>query len=516
MSLTPEQHDIIFGKDKTENIVSIEIEGPTAIVYKQIDGVVSTEVRENRYWITSRYPMNDESRKLGGNNYYRFITQYEERENFINDRRYLKKKDLWSIYDEQEQWLVRSGATYYKGMKLQDVSVLSFDIEATSLMKDSTAKTLLISNTFRKNGIITKRLFKYSDYDSDAHMIGDWAEWVREIDPSVVCGHNIFGYDFPYLNYCFQREFGYDIELGRDGSSLRFNEYESEKRKDGSQKYTYTNIKIVGREIVDTMFRSFDYDKTRSGGTYISYALKNIIKEEGLEKEGRQFYEAMKIKDNYQIPEEWVKICAYAEDDADDALALFDLMMPSAFYFCQHVPKTLQQIVNSATGAQLNSFMVRAYLQNNEGLPKADESAYVEGGISFAVPGLYKNLLKVDLKSAYPSQILRFNLYDKEKDPRGYFYQMVKHFTYERFELKDKYKATKDKYFFDREQSNKIFINSAYGLCNTPGLLFNSPKVAAIITKETRNVLSDAILWASSKDKDTWFRLFKEKTGQVE
>lgn len=507
-------NDVIFGKDKTEKIVSIWVDGDTCTLFKDIEGKIETEVRENRFWITSRYPFDNSKRLSGDHAYYRYITEYYEREEFENDRKFQRKKDIWSIYDAQESHLVRNGVTYYKNMKLEDVSVLSFDIEAVGLARNQDSKVLIISNTFRKDGKITKKLFKYDDYNSCGDMIADWCEWVRSVDPSIICGHNIFGYDLPYLEHCVRLEYQDGLRLGRDGTEIKFNIYESQKRKDGSQEYTYINAKIVGREIIDTMFRAFDYDKTRKEGAYTSYALKQIIKEEGLEKDGRQFYDASKIKDNYTNPEEWAKIIEYAKDDADDSLKLFDLMMPSAFYFCQHVPKTLQQIVNSATGSQLNAFMVRAYIQNNEGLPKADESTYVKGGISFNVPGIYKNLLKVDLKSAYPSQILRFKLYDSQKDPHGYFYEMVKYFTYQRFELKDQHKKTGYKHFFDREQSSKIFINSAYGLCNTPGLLFNSPKVAAIITGETRNVIDMALTWASSQGASHWISLFRSRTGQ--
>lgn len=509
--------NLIYGKDKTENVVSVSVEDGVVTLYKEIDGKIVTEIRENRFWITSRYPIDGCKRLKGDHAHYRYITEYESRDAFLDDRKNQRNKDIWSVFDEQEQHLIRNGITYYKGMKMSDVSILSFDIETTGLRHNEDSMVLIISNTFRKSGVVTKKLFSYDEYETDSDMIGAWTEWVKDMDPSIICGHNIFGYDLPYLQYCFERVYNEAMSLGRDGSGIRFNSYESQKRKDGSQQYSYTNAKIVGREITDTMFRAFDYDKTRKEGAYVSYGLKNIIKEEGLEKVDRQYYDASKIKDNYKNPIEWKKIKQYADEDSDDALKLFDLMMPSAFYFCQHIPKTLQQIVNSATGSQLNAFMVRAYIQNNEGLPKTTSTnEYVEGGISFAVPGVYKNLLKVDLKSAYPSQILRFKLYDKEKDPHGYFYSMVKYFTYDRFELKSQYKKTGDKYYYDREQSNKTFINSAYGLCNTPGLLFNSPKVAAKITRETREVIDGALIWASGKGAKDWMHLFKEKTGQLD
>ncbi len=89
---------------------------------------------------------------------------------------------------------------------------------------------------------------------------------------------------------------------------------------------------------------------------------------------------------------------------------------------------------------------------------------------------------------------------------------MVEHFTLERFALKAKFKETGDVYYQGREKSSKIFINSAYGLCNTPGLNYNSPRTAAIITGESRKVIDFALTWASGKGVDYWMDLFEQKT----
>jgi DNA polymerase elongation subunit (family B) len=335
------------------------------------------------------------------------------------------------------------------------------------------------------------------------------------MNPSLLINHNIFGFDLPYLNFIAKRA-GTKLHLGRDGSEAKFgsNKYKSRFRVDGSMDIEYVNCKIFGREIVDTMFLSYKHDSATK--KYESYGLKSIIKTEGLEKKDRQFYDAGLIRKNYKNPVEFEKIKQYAKDDSDDALALFDLMCPASFYFAQSISKPFQEIVSGATGSQLNNFMVRSYLQEGHSLPQKSEAEHVIGGISFAVPGIYRNVFKVDLKSCYPSQILRFKLFDKEKDPKGYFYQMVHYFTYERFEFKKKIKETGDKYYKDRDAASKIFINSAYGLMNTPGLLFNSPSIARKITTESREVINMALKWASGKDVNYWMHKFEEATGKVE
>lgn len=496
---------LINGKDITSRITCIEIQDEYAELFFEDK---PSQIIPNKYWILSDKPIISKFTRLKGNLHYKYGIQFSKREDFNKYKAIWRKqnKDIFSIYDPKESSMVNRGWTYYKNMKLSDVSILSFDIETTGLTLDENSKVLLISNTFRKNGKTERKLFCYDEHEN---IFEAWSSYIREINPSIIICHNGYNFDLPYSSHCASK-IGSRLSIGKDNSDLYISNYESKFRKDGSQDLIYHKPKIYGREIIDTYLLAMKYDVQRK---YTSYGLKNIIKEEGLEQKNRVFYDAAKIRDNYKNPVEWQKIKDYCQYDADDALALFDLMAPSYFYFTQCIPKSFQSIIESSTGGPLNSLLIRSYLQNGHSLPKATEIIdKVEGGISFGVPKIYRNLIKVDLKSAYPSQILRFKLYNPEKDPEGNFYKMVKYFTEERFELKDKYKETNDKYYSDREQAGKVVINSAYGLCNTKGLNFNCQKLAAKITSETREMIKMGLMWASGKDLDYWLKEFEEKT----
>jgi len=497
--------NLIFGKNKTENIVSINVSDNLLYIYKEVNGKIETEVKNNKFWVVSDKQLLN-STLLSGNSYYKYIKEFTDKGLFFKYRK-AKHANTWSIYHSEEAALVKQGITYYKGMKVGDVSVLSFDIETTGLVIDSTSKTLIISNTFKENGKITKKLFKYDDYGNDSDMFDDWCDWVREINPSVVCGHNIFGYDFPYLTHCAEQA-GTTLNLGRDNSPIHFNTYASKFRKDGSQQYDYFNANIHGREIIDTMFLSIKYDFARK---FESYKLKTIIKQLGLEKKNRQHYDASTISKNYTNPIEWKKIIEYAKDDSDDALALYELMIPSFFYLAQSVPRTFQQIINTATGGQLNSFMVRAYLQEGHSLPKTTESEKYEGAISFGIPNMYKNVFSVDFAALYPSIMREYKVCDWNKDPKGYLIKAVNYFTDERLNNKKLGKETGDKYYKDLEQSMKIFCNSFYGFLGTPGLLFNSPENAAFVTKKGRDMLNIICKEATNKDINYWRSVIDDK-----
>jgi len=478
----------VYGKDQTEGVTSIEIEDGKAILYTA-NGELSLP---NEYYILYTDKENDNCVELNGGLHYRWGQKFQTKKDYqaaIGKAKGMGT-DYYTIYNPKESFMVKSGVTYYKGLNPSDVSILSFDIETTGL-DPNTNKVLMISNTFRNKDKIERRLFCIDDYKTEKEMIYAWSSFVCDVNPSIMVGHNIFNFDLPFLSKRAGK-----IPIGRLREEANFARYPSQIRKDGSQSYDYFNVLVPGREIVDTFHLAIKFD---TGRTYPSYSLKEIIKHEGLERKDRQHYKAGDIGKLYDNLEEREKIKKYAEHDADDALALFDLMIPSYFYYCQHIPKTLQQVVNSASGSQINSFMIRAYLSEGHSIPKASDAIGYEGAISFGNPGIYNNVGKVDVASLYPSIILSEKIYDRYKDPKAYFLKMVNYFTTERLANKAKAKETGERYYRDLEQSQKIIINSAYGFMGAPGLNFNSPVNAAKVTRSGREILQKGLVWAEAK-----------------
>lgn len=494
---------LIYGKNPMERIVSIEPSNGTAEIYRELaDGTISKEVVPSTHYILFNEQHSPKMRRLDGAQYYRWIMEYTDAERYqeVLSASYKKKYPLHVIRDSKEAMMVKDGYTYFKGMKVEDVSVLSFDIETNGLNHDASSQVLLISNTFRKQGKIVRRLFALDEFTNCQQMIAAWTEWVRGMNPSIVVGHNIYGFDLPYLQHCSKS----GLTLGRDGSQVRFNQRSSQFRKDGSQSYDYTNAYIYGREIVDTYFLSMKYD-TAARREYESYGLKPIIEHEGLQRKGRAMVDASKIKEYYANratkPADWEQTKAYAIDDADDALKLYDLMIPSLFYLTQSVPRSFQAMVNTATGSHVNSLMVRGYLQQGHSIALGSEKEAFEGAISFGVPGIHKNVFKIDVQSLYPSIILANRICNRQKDPQELFVKLVEYFTAERIRNKELGEQTGERYYRDLSDSQKIAINSMYGFLGAPKLNYNSPADAARVTEVGREILKKAILWASGKDE---------------
>lgn len=491
-----EVDDLIFGKDKTSGLVNISIENN--IVYKFYnDGTMKYD--NYRPWVLTPRKYTFESKRLKGDQFYKYLTHLDEMDyNQIGWNR-----DIWRPRRLEEGYLLQSGATYYKGMKLEDLNVLFFDIETNGLSIDSKSKTFIISNTYRKQGKIIRKLFSVDKYSSDQEMIRDWCKWVVQIDPSIICGHNIFSYDLKFLTQCL----GEDLPIGKDSHPMIVDQRTSKFRKDGSQQYEYYNARIFGREIIDTFFLSIKYDIARE---FPSYGLKPIIKHLGKEKPGRQFYDASQIAKNWNKLEERKKIIQYAIEDSDDAMILFDIMAPSFFYLTQSIPKSFQQMINEATGGQLDSFMIRGYLQHGYSQPKSSVAEGFEGAISFGIPGFYKNVFSVDFASLYPSIIRQHKLYDKTKDPNGHMLKATEYFTLERLKNKKLAKETGNKYYDDLQSSTKVFINSIYGFTGAGYVLYNSPRIAAMITKIGRDLLNTICEESTGKDINYWKEYVKK------
>jgi DNA polymerase, archaea type len=514
------ENKLIYGKSDLQGIVSIEPSGgeDMSVFVQNEDGEVEQIVGPATYWFLTNKKISDKQETLDGNQYFKYLATFNTLEEQRTLRKTLmqKRMDYYDIYDTKESNLVFNGMTYYKGLQLKDISVLSFDIESDGLVQTKDSEIYLITNTFRNKKKTVRKTFSLEDYPSQKEMLQAWVDWVYKMNPSIMLGHNIFGYDLPYIQHVADLH-DVKLNLGRDGSELRFNTYSSEYRKDGSQSYTYFNAHIYGREIIDTMFLSIKYDVVKK--EFPSYGLKPIVKALGMEKPGRSFVDASKIKEYYNNrhadPEMWAKVKQYAEEDSDDALKLFDKMAPSYFYFTQSVSKTFQQMINGATGSQINNMMVRAYLQDGHSVAKADEAAEFAGGISIGIPGIYKNCLKWDLASAYPHTIIQFELYDKRKDPKAYFLYMVRYFTSERIKNKKLAKSTGEQYYSDMEQAQKIVINSFFGFCGAKGLAYNAPAVAAEITRRCRGYITDSIRWATGKELDHWQALAKPEEADI-
>ena len=493
MTLDPK----IYGHGTTEHIVNVSAKRGQLHIYRETPKGVTLEVTPYTPWVLAECALDDDFEQLDGDNAYKYIRFFQSEKSWREFKRN-HKNDIWSPRTIVDEYLLTSGETYHKGTMRKDVSVLSWDIETAGLHMNESAKVYLIANTYRKGDTVIRKLFDLNDYRSQRDMFDDWCKWVRQMNPSIMLGHNLICYDIPYLLFCADK-CGASIQIGRDGSVMELAMFESQFRVDASRSMKYRMPSCHGREIVDTLFLMINFDLAKK---YTSYALKKLIKEAGLEQADRVFVDAGKIWQmwdrRHAEPDTWKAVCAYAERDGDDAIALWDLAGDSVFYPSQALPMTFTRVCMSASGGQINGQLIRAYLADGHSIPKATEKRAYQGALSYGFPGTYRNCVAFDVNSLYPSIIIQYDVYDRAKDPKGYVLYMVKFYRQQRLELKA-LASSGDPYYTALDSTAKRSLNSFYGFYGSQASNFNSPECAELITRKGREILGTAIKWATGK-----------------
>lgn len=227
---------VIYGKNEEDCIVNISIKNNNAHIFKEKDGIIEESIVPFKPWVLSNVYSNG-CQKLLGNQHYKYIKEYNTQEQFNAIKDSIYKYGLFTVHHFAESFMIRNGHTYFKNMKVEDVSVLSFDIETNGLdphKKDSTV--YLITNAYRRkikgtNKTLTYyKTFNKEDYETPQDMIRDWCNWVMEVDPSIMIGYNIISFDFPYLQGMLSKT-NEELILGRDFSEIEIEEKSREKGK---------------------------------------------------------------------------------------------------------------------------------------------------------------------------------------------------------------------------------------------------------------------------------------------
>lgn len=424
---------------------------------------------------------------LDGNNHYKFMSVCRDKREFYREIKGID--DFYTIWDETINKMVYCNNRQFDNKELKDLVVLSVDLETIGLLYMLNKQILLIPVAYQINGEITTKLFSIDEYDSERDMLVDFLKFLKELDPQVMVGHNLFGFDIPYFRDRFEAlRISHDWVFDHDRRQNR------KFRVDGGLATEFRGVDIPNVEIVDTLFLVKKADIKKE---FVTYKLKSICKHLGI-NQGRQNYDASKIGQNWHDPIEREKIKAYAKDDALDALSLYNKYIPPFYHILHFIPMNLQEIINKASGGQINTMFVCKYLSENHSIPKADKIPHFEGGISRAFAGVYRDCLGFDVVSMYPSIIVNCGIRPK-KDELGYLAEVTQELKELRLEHKANFKKTGDTTSNHIQESLKILINSFYGFLGTNGLQFNSAKEAAEITAEGRSIITAATEWAINK-----------------
>jgi DNA polymerase elongation subunit (family B) len=411
------------------------------------------------------------------------------------------------LNDPVHQFLLRSGKTSFLGTSFGDLRRLALDIEVT------TAPGFEFPNAARESDrIIAIALADTSGFTtvlsgadrSEAELLVECTRILRERDPDVIEGHNIFRFDLEYLEARARRH-RVPLAWGRDGSLLRGfpSRMQVAERAIGYRRYG-----ITGRHIVDTWILAQLYDV--GARDLESYGLKDVARHFGVAAPDRTYLPPEDIPRIFA--EDPARLMAYARDDVLETLGISAVLSPPYFVQAQALPFDYQTTVLRGNATKIDALLMREYLHRRHAVPAPGQGRGVAGGYTAIFQqGVARDVLHVDVTSLYPSLMLGQDLFPGS-DRLGVAASLLRDLREFRVSAKRLAREAvrpEDRVFLNAlQQTFKIFINSFYGYLAFSQGHWNDFEVANRVTGEGRRLVQALIdrlggLGATALEVDT-------------
>lgn len=470
----------LFGKDPTPYIVAVEPIDARIRLFIREGGQIRTVEEPFRPWLLSDMRMEMDGvhwqelkGELEGRRMLKHLAVCDGREAFEDLRRALRDqhREIIAYGSFARQYLMLSGKTLFKGMTFADLHRVQLDIETTTLTPDQQgAQVLMIA-------LSDTRGYEALLDGDEKQILEQLIERIQALDPDVIEGHNLFGFDVPYLA-ARAKAVGVPLRLGRDGSELRLGS--PRQCIIGANSRTFTPAFVHGRHLIDTYLSVQRFDIGR--GDLESYGLKEATQQLGIAAPDRIYLEREQIPDLWRTDPETVR--RYCLQDVHETRRLADLTLPTEFYQCQMLPDTLQNLATIGTGEKANLMFLRAYLAEGYAVPAPQGAREYPGGYTeVRQVGLIPRIVKADVESLYPSVMLRYGIKPRA-DHLNVFLPTLERLRRLRLDAKARAKQTQgaeSAYWDGLQNSFKILVNSYYGYLGSP-FHFNDYDAAEQVT----------------------------------
>ncbi|NOY81382.1 MAG: DNA polymerase II [Kiritimatiellaeota bacterium] len=401
--------------------------------------------------------------------------------------------------DQVQQLLSLLPARLFRGMVFRDILRMQIDIETR------TTPGYDFPNAKRAGDEITviamrdsggwERCLAVPEF-TEAEMLREMIRLVRERDPDVIEGHNIFDFDLPYIAERCKRH-RIRLALGRNGSVVKSR---SSRFTAGERKSSYTRFDIYGRHVVDTLHLVRLYDVSHRDME--SYGLKAVARYFGVAAEDRTYVRPESITELAATDPNTLR--AYAMDDVRETEAISRVLSPSSFYQAQLVPFTYQNCVCRGSATRIDAMLVAAYMERDRSVPEPEPARPFQGGLTDSLEtGVFTNVWHADVRSLYPSIIISAGM-RPSRDTADVFRLYLAELRRFRLTAKDaaRHAASEaEREYFDALQSSfKILINSFYGYLGFSQGTFNDYRMAEAVTARGREVLRSMLSFLESQE----------------
>src|SRR5467141_1382371 len=381
-----EKNTMLFGVDSTPRIVAIELgEFGTVKVYRrEKDGLIAADIEPFHpfVWCDSDVTdLNIDAEKLAGDLRYGWRISVNSWKELIALRNGLKNagRSFFALSDPVQHYLTHTGRTLFKGLAFEELRRLQLEVLSVAGIDDPGEGDHLMSIALSDNTgweeLIVVDPAKIEE--SEKAALKRLTAIIKERDPDVIEGHNLFRFDLPYL-VARARKAKTKLDWGRGGGFLRSR---PSRLQIAEKTIDYPKFTIDGRHFVDTYLLAQFYDvgmRTLSGFERIDVAQHfgfcdaaeiSALTGKALQREYLRKSERFRKR----------ALCAVRE-----TRALADLLSPSYFIQAQIFPYNYQDVIVRGNATRINALFLREYFRQRHSIPEMPMVRGFEGGYTEA------------------------------------------------------------------------------------------------------------------------------------
>jgi DNA polymerase, archaea type len=500
-----EDNELLFGADKTPRIVAIELgETGTVRVYRrEKDGSTMVDVEPFHPFVWTDGDITDlgleNAQRLAGDLTYNWLVTVDSWKELIALRNGLKKarRNFFGLSDPVQHYLSSTGRTLFKQLPFEELKRMQLEVNSPAGESDlaEASQNPIASIALSDNGgweqLIVVDPVKPEESEHDA--LKQLTAIIRERNPDVIEGHNLFRFDLPYL-VARARKAKVKLDWGRSGGFLRSR---PSRLQIAEKTIDYPKFQIDGRHFVDTFLLAQFYDvgmRTLTGFERVDVAqhFGFCDSAELAVLTGKELQRAYINKDERFRQR---ALCAVRE-----TRALAELLSPSYFIQAQIFPYNYQDVIVRGNATRINGLFLREYLRQRHSIPEMPMAMSFEGGFTaIYFTGVARNVWHCDVASLYPSIMLQFDCFPVT-DQLQIFRHLLTDLRKFRLEAKGQMQvADKESnrrrwhHLHALQNTFKILINSFYGYLGFAQGHFADFDAAARVTQIGRDLLQKMI-----------------------
>jgi len=504
-----EKNTLLFGADSTPRIVAIELgETGTVKVYRREKGgstVADVEPFHPFVWADSDVvDLGIESEKLQSDLKYGWLITVDSWKELIALRNGLKNagRDFFAFTDPVQHYLTATGRTLFKELEFEElkrmqVEVLPFE-GAVAGDGDPGNNDHIMSIALSDNrGWEELIVVDPNNIDeSERNALRRLTALIKERDPDVIEGHNLFRFDLPYL-VDRAKKLKTKLDWGRSGCFLRSR---PSRLQIAEKTIDYPKFTIGGRHFVDTFLLAQFYDVGMR--SLAGFERADIARHFDLcDSEDISTLTGKELQRAYLDDSESFRrraLCGVRE-----TRALSDLLSPSYFIQAQIFPYNYQDVIVRGNATRINALFLREYFRRRHSIPELPMVRAFEGGYTdIFFTGVAREVWHCDIASLYPSVMLQFDCFPAT-DQLQIFRHLLTDLRTFRLEAKAKMRAEKDPakqhHLQALQNTFKILLNSFYGYLGFAQGHFADFDAAARVTQIGRDLLKKMIEWLNAR-----------------